>query len=90
MSRSLTLLSSAPLPTVPNSFTTDLEIAFQREDQQRILYGKEMYDGVVKRGVLDYRLSVYFFLIFFLSCTGQLLPVIVDAEYQCKSWVTIR
>ncbi|XP_037802976.1 uncharacterized protein LOC119597472 [Penaeus monodon] len=46
-----------PLPTVPNSFTTDLEIAFQREDQQRILYGKEMYDGVVKRGVLDYRLT---------------------------------
>ncbi|XP_063615154.1 uncharacterized protein LOC134788208 [Penaeus indicus] len=46
-----------PLPTVPNSFITDLEIAFQQEDQQRILYGKEMYDGVVKRGVLDYRLT---------------------------------
>ncbi|XP_042855318.1 uncharacterized protein LOC122242159 [Penaeus japonicus] len=46
-----------PLPTVPDSFITDLEIAFQREDQQRILYGKEMYDGVAQRGVLDYRLS---------------------------------
>lgn len=49
--------NSPPLPTVPNSFITDLEIAFQREDQQRILYGKEMYDGVVNRGVLDYRLA---------------------------------
>ncbi|XP_068239649.1 uncharacterized protein [Palaemon carinicauda] len=49
------------LPTVPDSFITDVEISFQEEDQKKIIYSKEMYDGVLKRGVLKYQFAEVMF-----------------------------
>ncbi|XP_066961277.1 uncharacterized protein [Macrobrachium rosenbergii] len=45
------------LPTVPDSFTTDVEITFQEEDKKSVIYGQEMYDGVKKRGILNYQFA---------------------------------
>lgn len=46
-----------PLPTVPNSFTTNIEISFQRPEDHIVIYGQEMYDGVLQRGILNYEFA---------------------------------
>ncbi|XP_071525893.1 uncharacterized protein [Panulirus ornatus] len=45
-----------PLPTVPKSFMTELEITFLDQDKPRVMYGREMYESPTMRGVLDYLL----------------------------------
>lgn len=46
---------SEPLPTAPDSFTTNVEIAFQ-EKKMKVIYGAESFDGVLNTGVLRYEL----------------------------------
>ncbi|XP_053639201.2 uncharacterized protein [Cherax quadricarinatus] len=46
-----------PLPTIPRSFTTKVEIALQMTDQLFLAYGTESFDGVFNRGVLAYELG---------------------------------
>ncbi|XP_063615153.1 uncharacterized protein LOC134788207, partial [Penaeus indicus] len=48
--------STKPLPTVPDSFTTNVEIAFE-EKKMKVIYGAESFDGVLNTGVLRYELS---------------------------------
>ncbi|XP_069975901.1 uncharacterized protein [Penaeus vannamei] len=48
--------NTKPLPTAPDSFTTNVEIAFQ-EKKMKVIYGAESFDGVLNTGVLRYELS---------------------------------
>lgn len=49
--------SDPPLPTVPESFMTQVEYAFLEDDLFRVIHGVEMYDSSSRRGVNDYDLS---------------------------------
>ncbi|KAK8720558.1 hypothetical protein OTU49_013243 [Cherax quadricarinatus] len=49
--------NSPTLPTVPDSFITELEISFLNTELQYVMYGQEMYNGIEQRGVLDYYLA---------------------------------
>lgn len=47
---------SMPLPTLPHSFTTELELTHQEEDKQKVLYGAEAFDRKLNMGILRYEL----------------------------------
>ncbi|XP_045122263.1 uncharacterized protein LOC123510877 [Portunus trituberculatus] len=43
-----------PLPTVPDSFMTQVEFNLYSSEIQQVIHGVEMYDGPSRRGVNDY------------------------------------
>lgn len=45
-----------PMPPIPDSFTTELEMTHQEEGKLKVLYGAEAFDGVLNAGVLKYEL----------------------------------
>lgn len=49
--------NSKTLPAMPDSFTTNVEIAFQDEKAHLVIYGAETFDGVFNSGVLMYQLG---------------------------------
>lgn len=46
-----------PLPTVPDSFMTEMEISLLAGSTKKVIHGVEMYDGPSRRGVNDYDIS---------------------------------
>lgn len=48
---------SKPIPALPSSFTTELELTHKEEGKMKIVYGAEAFDRVLNKGVLSYELS---------------------------------
>ncbi|XP_071525809.1 uncharacterized protein [Panulirus ornatus] len=78
-----------PLPTVPKSYTTKVEIAFQEAGKKQVLYGAETVDGIFNAGVLRYEMKEGVILtrpytvemiIHYDLGDGQALSIITDTE----------
>lgn len=53
----VTLATPEPLPTLAQSFTTELELTHQEDGKLKVVYGAEAFDRILNKGVLRYELS---------------------------------